>query len=171
MAEGLHKGKKSVNVFLLLGANLGDTLSNIEKAGALIHAEVAAIGDASSVYKTEPWEMESDDWFLNQVLKIETDLSAMEILSKTKKIEQSLGRRRFSEPGYQSRIIDIDILYYGTAVMESNELTIPHPRMTERRFTMEPLVEIDPAGMHPGLKKTNSELLNLINDETHIQLL
>ncbi|HAW21111.1 MAG TPA: 2-amino-4-hydroxy-6-hydroxymethyldihydropteridine diphosphokinase [Flavobacteriales bacterium] len=171
MAEGLHKGKKSENVFLLIGSNLGDTLDNIKKASASIQAEVGEIIDFSSLYQTEPWEMETENWFLNQVIRIETPLPAIEVLSKTKLIEKRMGRKLYAEPGYHSRIIDIDILYYGAHILESDELCIPHPRMTQRRFTMAPLVELDPLGIHPMCKKTNSEILNAITDKTQVQIL
>jgi 2-amino-4-hydroxy-6-hydroxymethyldihydropteridine diphosphokinase len=111
----------------------------------------------SSIYETEPQEIRDQPWFLNLVIETEVRLFPRQLLNRALQIEREMGRRRTIAKG--PRIIDIDILLYGRAVVETAELTIPHPAIPERRFVLEPLVELDAALVHPVLKMPLSEML------------
>src|SRR5512133_3771678 len=111
-------------LYLLIGGNLGDKKKIFEEARELLSERIGKISALSSVYETEPWGFESDDIFWNQVLKMETELSPEEVLNKTQEIEQELGRIR-KENRYHSRIIDIDILFYGDQIIEQEDLIVP----------------------------------------------
>jgi 2-amino-4-hydroxy-6-hydroxymethyldihydropteridine diphosphokinase len=145
-------------VYLSLGSNLGDRAGNLREA---VHrlSELGAVTAVSSLYETEPVEVErTQPWFLNCVVAIETELMPKQFLSRTLAIEQELGRRRIKKKS--PRTLDIDIVLFGNAIVDSPGLTIPHPAMHRRRFVLEPLVEIAPDVRHPILKCTTRELLN-----------
>lgn len=132
-------------LYLSLGTNLGDRQQNLKSALELIGREVGTVVSASDVIETDPWGFESPNPFLNMVVKVETDLKPLEVLDVTQKIERQLGRATKSVNGeYHDRLIDIDILLYDDLVMDTPELTIPHPLMYERKFVMEPLAQIAP---------------------------
>lgn len=132
-------------LYLSLGTNLGDRRSNLETAITHITQKVGTLQARSGIIETEPWGFDSSNRFLNMVIKIHTQLEPLEVLHTTQQIEKLMGRTAKSDKnGYQDRIIDIDILLYDEVVMNTPELTIPHPRMYERRFVMEPLAEIAP---------------------------
>lgn len=155
-------------VFILLGANLGDRKGTLAQARRLISEQLATQIVASSLYETAPWGVTDQPAFLNQVLKIETHLSAQELLENTLSIEKKLGRERRLRWG--ARVIDIDILYYDDLILETETLSLPHPRLHERRFTLVPLVEIAPSFVHPVLKKTNQELLEACTDDSSVNV-
>ncbi len=143
-------------VFLSLGSNIGDRFGNITTALDRL-GEVGEIVGVSSIYETEPVEFIAQPWFLNCVAKLETEKMPKQLLGAILKIEKSMGRQRQQKKG--PRIIDIDILLFGTAVIDAEGLTIPHPALPERRFALEPLTEIAPGVRHPVLKRTARELL------------
>lgn len=149
-----------MNVYLALGSNLGDKADNLQKAIDLIAERIGTLSAISSVYKTEPWGFDSRNLFLNQVIGVETTLSPLQLLQMTQKIEKELGRAEKSTITYKDRIIDIDIILYGDYIIESKELTLPHPLFHLRDFVMKPLAEIAPELVHPILHKTIRELLD-----------
>jgi 2-amino-4-hydroxy-6-hydroxymethyldihydropteridine diphosphokinase len=146
-------------VYLGLGSNIGDRNSYLEAALSLIVKECSAfIVAKSSIKETKPVDYEEQPDFLNQVVKIETELTPFDLLLALKKIESDVGRTyRFSKG---PREIDIDILIYDDVIMESNVLTIPHREIVKRDFVLEHLVELDPQLIEPVSKKKYSEVLN-----------
>jgi len=129
--------------YLSLGTNLGDKLENIKTAIQLLAEKVGNLLAISSVYETEPVDFESKEKFLNAAVKIETELTPYELLKTTQRIELMMGRTNKTVGGkYSDRIIDIDILLFNNQKINTPELTIPHPRMKERAFVMQPLQEI-----------------------------
>lgn len=146
-------------VYLGLGTNLGNKEANLRTAIYKLQERIGKQVSLSSFYETAPWGFESDHSFLNAAIGLETSLSPIEILHITQEIEKELGRTKKSVNGsYSDRLIDIDILLYDTLVLQTPELTIPHPLMTERDFVMKPLIEIAGNVIHPTRKKTLSEL-------------
>ena len=146
-------------VYLGLGTNLGDKEANLRTAIYKLQERIGKQVSLSSFYETAPWGFESDHSFLNAAIGLETSLSPIEILHITQEIEKELSRTKKSVNGsYSDRLIDIDILLYDTLVLQTPELTIPHPLMTERDFVMNPLIEIAGNVIHPTRQKTLSEL-------------
>lgn len=140
------------SAYLGLGSNIGNRLKNLEKALASLAAQSGIrVNSTSSFYETEPVGFRAQGWFINQVVGIETTLPPFELLQVTQHIENTLGRIRAIRWGPRS--IDIDILLYGDLVIDHASLTIPHPRMTERRFVLVPLAEIAPSLRHPKIKE------------------
>jgi 2-amino-4-hydroxy-6-hydroxymethyldihydropteridine diphosphokinase len=143
--------------YLSLGSNLGQREDHLQQAIDRLSAAGVKILRVSAVHETEPRDLPHQPWFLNLVLEVETDLFPMQLLARLQKIEAELGRKRLVAKG--PRTIDIDILLFGNFVMETERLTIPHPRLTERRFVLEPLVELAPELRHPVSRRTMRELL------------
>ncbi len=137
---------------------MGDREQNLLQAGELLEEAGVRIVRTSSLYETEPQDVRDQPWFLNIVMEIQTELFPKQLLGRIQKIERELGRKRTVPKG--PRTIDIDILLYGNFVMETAQLQIPHPRMTERRFVLEPMQEIAPGLRHPVTKKTVGEMLS-----------
>lgn len=132
-------------LYLSLGTNLGDRRSNLETACTHIASEVGTIVSASEIIETEPWGFDSSNSFLNMAVKVETTLQPLDVLHATQDIERKMGRSEKTMNGqYKDRVIDIDLLMYDDVVMNTPELTIPHPHMFQRRFVMEPLAQIAP---------------------------
>lgn len=147
-------------VYISLGTNLGDKEQNLRMAVQNIEGQIGKVISLSAFYVTAPWGFSSENSFLNAAVCIETELSPLEVLHETQVVERKLGRSHKSVNGiYRDRLIDIDILLYDQVVMEVDKLTLPHPLMTERRFVMEPLVEIAPDLVHPILKRTMKEII------------
>ena len=131
-------------VFLALGANLGDRSANLERARAALEHGILANVSASSIYETEPWGPVPQGRYLNQVLRGTTELTPRELLMRLQEIERSLGRNREREERYGARVIDLDILIYGGLKIAEPGLEIPHPRMMQRAFVLAPLAELAP---------------------------
>jgi 2-amino-4-hydroxy-6-hydroxymethyldihydropteridine diphosphokinase len=151
-------------VYLSLGTNLGDRERNLEAALERLAAPDLRILRVSSVYETAPIDTNDPRWFLNLVVEAETALFPMQLLWRAGKIEYSLGRVRTVVNG--PRTIDIDILFYGRAVIRSAALEVPHPRMTQRRFVLAPLAELAPDLRHPVARKTIQELLDAAPEQS-----
>jgi 2-amino-4-hydroxy-6-hydroxymethyldihydropteridine diphosphokinase len=150
----------SKTVYLSLGSNLGEREENLERACEALEAEHVHIVKRSSIYETEPQDASSQRWFLNMALECETRCFPVQLLTLLQKIERKLGRVRASGAVRNApRTIDIDILLFGNAVMQTSQLTIPHPRMLERRFVLEPLIEIAPELRHPQTKELLTKYL------------
>ncbi len=154
------------NVVLLLGTNIGDKMEHLERARLEVISEIGEIITESAIYQTEPWGNKEQDFFLNQVIIVETFLRPMRVIENIWAIEKRMGREKTDHWG--PRIIDIDVLFYGEMVFESNELKIPHPMLQERRFTLIPLVEIMPKFIHPLLGKSMQRLLEDCKDISSI---
>lgn len=150
-----------VRVFIALGSNLGGRQDNLDRALDALAATVT-IDARSSVYETDPAYVLDQPSFLNMVIAGETGLCAESLLSELKRIEADIGRVPTRRNG--PRVIDLDILYYGDQVMETDRLIVPHPRIAERLFVLEPLAEIAPELRHPVLKMTTRELLERLKD-------
>jgi len=158
----------TVYAFLGLGTNLGDREENLRKTIDMIVESIGEVVLCSSVYQTEPWGFQSENEFLNAVIKVKTSLKPSGLLGRILMIEAQLGRLREGK-GYSSRIIDIDILLYGNEIISKKSLQIPHPLIQDRRFTLVPLCDIAPEMIHPVLKKTFRELLEECKDESEVK--
>ena len=166
-------------IYLSLGSNIGDRAGHIARALELLAARRVRVVRRSALYETEPVEMRAQEWFLNGVVEVETeplggeglgsgsDWGPQRLMQALLEIERALGRERVTPKG--PRIIDIDILLYGSAVVREARLEIPHPRMAERRFVLVPFAEIAPEAVHPVLKKTIGELLRETRDRSEVR--
>lgn len=157
-------------LFLLLGGNLGNKKEIFRTARKRLEEELGAIIQTSSVFETEPWGFESEDMFWNQVVVIETSLAPEQVLVHTKAIELELGRVR-KAARYSSRLIDIDLLFYDDLVLHEPNLELPHPRMIDRRFVLEPLAEVAAEFVHPVFKRNIISLLEECSDELQVKRL
>ena len=154
-------------VFLGIGGNIGNKADNFNKVYTFIKNELGEITRSSSVYETPPWGFTADENFWNQVLLLETELSPFELLQKITKIENHFGRER-DIGKYDSREMDIDILYYDDVFIETENLIIPHPRIAQRKFVLVPLNEIAADFKHPLLRLTSFQMLENCRDNSVI---
>lgn len=151
-------------LILSLGSNLGDREQLMQAAIRALKEQVGTLLECSSFYATEPVGFVSEHPFLNAVVAMTTDLSPREVLAVTQQIERRLGRTQKSMAGrHFDRTIDIDILAFDDVVLQTSDLVLPHPRLHERRFVLEPLCEILPTLTHPLFKKTYQQLLTMLN--------
>jgi len=147
--------------YLSLGSNVGDREKNLRAAiSRLGQNALGHVVSTSPFYETEPVEFTDQAWFLNAVVAFETDATPEQLMRSLLTTEQEMGRTRTQKKG--PRTIDIDILLFGDAVIDSPDLTIPHLAMPERRFVLAPLAEIAPEAQHPVLKKTVQEMLDAL---------
>ena len=149
-------------IFLLLGSNMGDRKWYLDQAKKMLNDDDIRISRASSLYLSPPWDETPQPYYLNQVLEVETDLHPELLLAACLKTETQLGRIR--EKRYGQRTIDIDILYYHQLIFSTEILTLPHPRIQERRFVLVPMSELAPGLIHPVLGQTQKELLSQCTD-------
>jgi len=156
--------------YIGIGSNLGDKVHQCEEAVAeILKVDRNTLLAKSSLYRTQPVGYSSQDWFINGVIKIETDLDAPHLLRSLKTIERQLGRVETFRWG--PRTIDLDILFFNQTCIETPELQIPHPRVQERQFVLVPLAEIDSNLLHPVLIKTVRELLEDLEENQGIERL
>lgn len=157
-------------VYLLTGGNSGDRFKLLEQAKSDISEKIGKIKNESSIYETAPWGFKAEQNFLNQVVEVSTKLTPQKVLEFCLEIENELGRERKSGH-YESRTMDIDILFYNDEIINEPGLIIPHPKLHLRRFTLVPLTETEPDFVHPVLKKTLAVLLENCNDNSKVQKL
>jgi 2-amino-4-hydroxy-6-hydroxymethyldihydropteridine diphosphokinase len=144
-------------VYLGLGSNIGDREEHLRRAVEELQGPDLRIVRLSPLYETEPMEYTQQPWFVNLVAEAETELFPMQLLARLGRVERALGRVRGIPKG--PRVIDIDILFFGRAVVRTAKLEVPHPRIAERRFVLAPLADLAPDLRHPGSRKTIREML------------
>jgi 2-amino-4-hydroxy-6-hydroxymethyldihydropteridine diphosphokinase len=154
-------------IYLSLGSNLGDRAANLEQAISALPGAGVQVLRRSLVYETEPVDFLAQPWFLNCVVDAETSLSAEQLLAALQGIERLLGGRKLVARG--PRIIDLDVLLYDDAVVRSEGIEIPHPRIAERRFVLVPFAELAPALQHPVLHSTIAKLLAATRDTSIVR--
>ncbi|MCD8538402.1 MAG: 2-amino-4-hydroxy-6-hydroxymethyldihydropteridine diphosphokinase [Leadbetterella sp.] len=143
-------------VFLGIGSNLGDKAEHIRTALQRIRARIGSLKNISAIYETEPWGVEGQDSYYNLAAEVETPLFPLQLLEAIRQIEQECGRERKERWG--SRTLDIDLLFFENYYFTLPDLTVPHPRLTERNFVLYPMAEISGSFVHPGNRLTVSEL-------------
>lgn len=153
--------------FLSIGSNLGDRLLLLQKAIFEIGKVAGEIRQVSAIYETPSWGFEGEDFF-NACLELQTLLSPEDLLSQLLTIEINFGRERKDGDGYQSRTLDIDIIYYEKEIIDTENLTVPHPKMQERKFILKPLADITPQFYHPIFNKDTRNLLQECKDKNTI---
>lgn len=159
--------------FIGFGSNLGNRIDYCDRAVTLLsllpHSRLDAV---SSLYETEPVNdgaAPGPEWFLNGVVQIETDIAPKSLLEICREIERSLGRDQDNRKG--PRTLDLDLLLYDDCIINEQALTIPHPRLHQRRFVLAPLVELDPDRRHPVLAQSLRDLLAQLDDQSVVRLL
>jgi len=155
-------------IYLSLGSNLGDRAANLERAIESLSEIGARVLRRSAIYETEPVDFLAQPWFLNCVVEAETSLAPRQLLDEMQAIERKLGSRKPVPRG--PRIIDLDVLFYGAAVIHEAGMEIPHSRLGERRFVLVPLAELSPELLHPVLRKTAAELLAATQDRSEVRI-
>ncbi len=155
------------NVYILLGSNLGDQLSNLQEACSFLKAKSIKVIASSPIYRTKAWGNVNQDDFLNVILNVETKLDANQLLNELLAIEILMGRVR-GQLQWMPRLIDIDILYFNDEIIQLPNLKIPHPYIAERRFTLIPLNDLAPNFIHPKLNLSNNKLLQKCVDKSEV---
>lgn len=155
--------------YILFGSNQGDKKRLLEEACRLLQERCGLLVERSSDYLSEPWGFEAEEWFLNALLVVETELSPDALMDTLMDIERELGRVRHPEKqGYQSRTADLDILYYGDRIVRTEKVTAPHPRLQLRRFALMPLCELVPDFLHPEFHLSQQQLLEKCPDKSKV---
>ena len=158
-------------VFLSLGSNLGDRLGYVQQAASILGTtNNIQIVSSSSFYETEPWQMNTPNWFINAIVQISTSLSPEELLIVINRIESQLGRERSGKREYTDRTIDIDILFYDDKIINTDKLTVPHRFFHRRACLLVPMLEIAQDFVHPLFKKTVSELYDELENPEQVFL-
>jgi 2-amino-4-hydroxy-6-hydroxymethyldihydropteridine diphosphokinase len=155
-------------VYLSLGSNRGARAGSVRKGGKLLAEKTGNIINTSSIYETPPWKMVDDTNFLNQVILLETNFTAVQLMDIIIQVEALIGRIR-TQNKYEPRIIDIDILFFNDEVINEEGLIVPHPLIQERRFVLEPMAEIAPTYIHPALRKSIIQLLDECSDKSKLR--
>ena len=156
-------------LILLLGTNLGDREHHLETARKHLSRKIGRIQKVSSIYETESWGNPDQPDYLNQIICMETKFEPGELLHLVLSVEKKMGRVR-SEEKYASRIIDIDILFYNDLIWSTSQLVIPHPKIYERRFVLQPMAEVCPEFIHPSAGKNMKQLLTECEDSSRVVL-
>lgn len=154
---------------LLLGANLGDRSTMLANAQKLIGQKIGQVVKSSALYETQPWGNSEQPEFLNQALEVATSLPPQAVLKAILEIEAQLGRIRKEK--WDARTIDIDMLFYDSKILNTSDLTLPHPQLHLRNFVLVPMLEIAPNKQHPVLKKSIEELYEASEDELDVVML
>lgn len=158
------------NCYVLFGSNMGDKDKIFAEACLLINNRCGKVVKVSAAYESEPWGFEADEWFLNRLIVVDTELEPEAMLHELLSIEAALGRVRHLEvDGYSSRTADLDILYFGQRIIDTPTLSVPHPRLHLRRFALLPLCEVAPNLVHPVFETTQVELLQLCPDNSIVR--
>ena len=166
MINNLNCDETPHRVFLCIGGNLGDRQLYLDKSVKLIEERVGRILKKSSVFESESWGFDHSSSFLNQVVEVETMLPALCLLDVCHKIEEALGRNRYNSADvYSARTADVDILFFDDCVYSLPPLIVPHEKLHERLFVLEPLAEIAPNLLHSKIGKTILELKNTCSDK------
>lgn len=155
--------------YILLGTNLGDRIQNLEQARHEISRTIGAVVTRSAIYKTAPWGNTAQPDFYNQIITLRSSLSPYHALDQLHLIEENMGRNRHEKWG--PRIIDIDILFWGDVIVSDDNLTLPHPRITERKFVLIPLLELKADLIHPLSGLTVRQHLKLCTDTLSVEKL
>ncbi|MCW3086344.1 MAG: 2-amino-4-hydroxy-6-hydroxymethyldihydropteridine pyrophosphokinae [Bacteroidetes bacterium] len=156
--------------YLALGGNIGNKLENMNKTQELINLRAGLITSESGIYATAAWGNTQQPDFYNKVIRIETGLSAVQLLEELLAIETQMGRVRTAEK-WTERTMDLDILFYNDAIISEPHLKVPHPYIQERKFVLAPLAEIAESYVHPALHKTIGQLLSECSDASEIKRL
>lgn len=156
-------------VYISVGSNVGDRTEALIRAIEALSVEAGEVRAVSSIYETEPWGFKAEQYFLNLVAELDTEYTARDLLGKMLDVEKEMGRERLAS-GYQSRIIDLDILLFGNDAISEAGLIIPHPRMQDRNFVLRPLSEVNPAAFHPVLSVDAAQMLESCTDKSRISV-
>ncbi|PCE63273.1 2-amino-4-hydroxy-6-hydroxymethyldihydropteridine diphosphokinase [Sediminicola luteus] len=162
--------KEMHTAYISLGSNQGERFYNLQEAVFLMGKRLGSVTQISRVYENAAIGFEGDD-FYNACIELETAMEPTELMSELLKIETEMGRTRTPDEGYASRSLDLDILYYDDIVIANDTVTIPHPKLQERRFVLKPLCDIAPNYYHPQLKKDSRNLLQQCSDQSPLRKL
>ena len=155
-------------IYIQIGSNIGDRISYINNSMQQIEDKLGKISNSSKIYESSPWGHINQGNFLNSVIKVESDLNAFKSLKILQEIEENLGRKRIQKWG--ERCIDLDILFFNNQIIDSKNLTVPHPYIQDRNFVLIPLNEIASSFYHPTLKKDIFALLNDCTDKEEVSI-